>query len=254
MPALSTAARSVCRLLPEVVGAAPAADPSPGFRTATMRVRPLSEQAIRSLLGLIWYCAPAASADDVAALLVQQPAAAPPDRALPQSLAALAQDGGMTGAEAEPAGFATLWRHAASFLLARSAAPPEQPRDWVIETEIKCDCENCARLQAFCADPEATTERFKMRQDLRTHVESTIKIRQLDIDCRTERKGSPHILICTKNRATYERRCAEYAEDVSHMRLLADAAPSGEADSAGGADLQRLRAATARAGDAATGD
>ena len=239
-PALAAAARSVCRTLPAVVGAS--------------HVRPLSAQAIGALLGLIWYCAPAAAAAEVAALLVQQPAAAPPDRALPQALAELASHGGMTGAAAEPAGFATLWRHAASFLLARSAVPPEQPRDWVIETRIACDCEHCARLQAFCADPAGTMIRFRMRQDLRLHVESTIKTGHLDIDCQTERRGSPHTLICTKNRATYERRCAQYAEDIAHMRLLTAAAPRSEADSVGAEDLQRLHMAIACAGDAAPGD
>ena len=60
-----------------------------------------------------------------------------------------------------------------------------------------------------------------MPQDLRLHVESAIETGRLDVDCRTERRGSPHTLICTKNRATYERRCAQYAEDIAHMRLLA---------------------------------
>ena len=229
-----------CRTLPAVVGAS--------------HVRPLSAQAIGALLRLIWYCAPAAAADEVAALLVQQPAVAPPDRALPKALAELAAHGGMTGAVAGRAGFATLWRHAASFLLARSAVPPEQPRDWVIETRIACDCEHCVRLQAFCADPADTTIRFRMRQDLRLHVESTIKIGKLDIDCETERRGSPHTLICTKNRATHERRCAQYAEDIAHMRLLAAAAPRSEADSVGAEDLRRLHMAIACAGDAAPGD
>ena len=256
-PALVAAAGSVCRTLPAVVGAAPVDESSEDFRRAPSHVRPLSAPAIRSLLGLVRYGAPAA-ADDVAAALVQRPAAAPPDRALPRALAEVARDGDVTDAAADPAGFATLWRHAASFLLARSATPPEQPRDWVIETRIACDCEHCARLRAFCADPEATTERFRMRQDLRLHVESTITHLRLDIDCKTERRGSPHTLICTKNRATYELRCAEYAEDIAHMRLLTDAAPHSETDSVGasvGAEhLQRLRTAIASAATAASGD
>lgn len=252
-PALTAAARSVCRTLPAVVGAAPDVEPSPGLRPAPSHVRPLSAQAIRAMLGLIWYCAPAAAADEVASLLVRQPAAAPPDRAVPKALAELAAHGGMAGGVAGRAGFATLWRHSVNFLLARSAAPPEQPRDWVIETRIACGCEHCARLQAFCADPADTTVRFRMRQDLRSHVESTIETGRLDIDCQTERRGSPHTLICTKNRATYERRCAQYADDIAHMRLLAGALRS-EADSAGAGDLRRLHLAIARAGDAPPGD
>ena len=256
-PALAAAARSVRGTLPVVVGAAPDVEPSMGFRPSS-RVQPLSAHAIGALLGLTWYCAPAAAADEVAALLVQQPAAAPPDRALPQALAELAAHGGMIGgmigAVAGHTGFTTLWRHAASFLLARSAAPPEQPRDWIIETRIACDCEHCGRLQEFCADPAATTIRFRMRQDLRLHVESAIKTGRLDIDCRTERQGSPHTLICTKNRATYKRRCAQYADDIAHMRLLAEAAPRSEADSVGVGDLRWLHTAIACAGGSASGD
>ena len=253
-PALAAAARSACRVLPSVVGAATGAERRAGFQPASLRNRPLSAPAIRALLGLIWHYAPAAAADEAVALLVHHTAAAPPDRALPQALAELARTGGVTRAVAEPAGFATLWQHAASFLLARSAVPPEQPRDWVIETRLACSCANCARLQAFCDDPAATTARFSMRQDLRAHVESTIKIRQLDIDCETERRGSPHTLICTKNRATYKRRRAEYAEDIAHMRLLAGAAPRSERDALGTADLRQLRAVIARLPAAARGD
>ena len=253
-PALAAAARSACRVLASVVGAATAAAPAAGFRPASLRNRPLSAQAIRALLGLIWHYAPAAAADDAVALLVHHTAAAPPDRALPQALAELARTGGVTGAVAETAGFATLWLHAASFLLARSAVPPEQPRDWVIETRLPCSCANCARLQAFCDDPAATTARFSMRKDLRAHVESTIRMRQLDIACETERRGSPHTLICTKNRATSERRRAEYAEDIAHMRLLAGAAPRSERDALGTAEFQQLRAAIARLPAAARGD
>ena len=148
-PALAAAARAVCRMLPAVVGETPADEFSVRSRPAPS----LSAQAIRALLGLIRYCAPAAAADEVAALLVRRPAAAAPDHALPRALAELAQQGHVTGDAAAPAGFATLWRHAAGSLLQRSAAPPEEPRDWVIETRIACDCELCARLQAFCADP-----------------------------------------------------------------------------------------------------
>ena len=254
-PALTAAVRSACRMLPVVVGAAPAAESSRSFRHGSSRnsVRPLSAQAIRALLGLIWYCAPAAAAADAVALLVQRPVAAPPDRALPQALAELAHLGGSNAAAAEPAGFVTLWRHAASCLLARSATPPEQPVDWVIKAEVRCDCPNCARLGAFCADPEATTVRFSMRQDRRLHVESNINYLKLDIDCETERTGSPHTLVCTKNRATFERRCAQYAEDLAHMRLVVAAAPRSETDAVGAANLPQLHAAIAREPAAAGG-
>ena len=230
-PALAAAARAACRSLPEAVNI----EAYGGHARFS-----LSAQAIRSLFALVWYCAPATDAAAAAAVLVQHPPAAPPGRALPQALAELAQLRDAIGDAIEPAGFATLWRHAASFLLARSAAPPEASRDWVIEARIPCDCEHCARLRAFCADPTATTVRFRMREKLRAHVASMIRMRKLDIDCKTERTGSPHTLICTKTRATYERRCMQYAEDLAYMRLLVAAAPRGEATT-DVADLRILR-------------
>ena len=246
-PALLEAVRSVCRLAPAVVEGAAAAQPAPArFRPAPRwnTGRALTAAAIRSLLALIWHYAPPAAAEAAAALLVQSPAAAHPDRALPAALAELAELRGMTGEANEPAGFATLWRHAAASLLARSSAPPEEPRDWRIGASIRCDCENCGRLQAFCADPVATTLRFSMRQDMRLHVESMITYRRLDIDCRTERRGRPYTLICTKTRGSHERRCAQYTEDIAHMRLLVTVAPGNGA--AGADDLRQLHAAIAR--------
>lgn len=229
-PALADAARAACRSLPEAVNVA-----AYGVHARFS----LSAEAIRSLFALVWYCAPASDADAAAAVLVRHPQAAAPDRALPQALAELAQLRDAIGDAAEPAGFETLWRHAARFLLTRSAAPPEKPGDWVVEARIPCDCEHCVRLRAFCADPTATTMRFRMRENLRAHVASMIGMQKLDIDCRTERAGSPHTLICTKNRATYQRRCAQYADDVDHMRLLV-AAASRTAAATDAANLQTL--------------
>ena len=241
-PALADAARALCRGLPAVV-----TDPDTEvdlFAAGRLPVRPLSASAIRSLFAFLWQCAPPADAEAAAALLVQHPTA-PPYRAVPEALAKLAELRGTTGDAAEPDGFVTLWRHAAGCLLARSAAPPEEPADWVIEASIPHRCPLCARLQAFCDSPEATTERFRVRQDLRDHVESMVARQRLDIGCKTERTGSPHTLICTKNRAAYRRRCAEYAADVAHMRLLVAAAQRRGTHAGCAADLQRLRRAIA---------
>ena len=246
--ALVEAVRSVCGLLPAVVEGAATTQLAPARFRPTSRWdsgRPLTARAIRSLFALIWHCAQPAAAAEAAALLVQHPAAAPPDRALPLALAELAKLDGMAGDATGSAGFATLWRHAAAFLLARSPAPPEEPRDWLIESSVGCDCPNCRRLQAFCADPVATTLRFSVRQDIRLHVESVITFGRLDIDGRTEHEGRPYTLICTKTRGSYERRCAQYAQDVAHMRLLVAAVPGS--DVAVADDLKQLHAALARA-------
>ena len=82
---------------------------------------------------------------------------------------------------------------------------------------VKCRCEHCAKLRAFCKDPVAETARFPLRQELRVHLQEIIKQHRLDLSHVTERRGRPFTLVCTKTRASHERRLAEYAEDVSNM-------------------------------------
>ena len=241
--ALEAAARAAGAAFPSTLAAAAAG-------TSTARrgsARPLSAQAISSLLLVTWRYGLAEEAETAARLLVERPAAAPPQRALPKALAETAEVCGMAAGGAEPAGFVTLWRHAASSLLARSARPPEEPADWVIATRIPCSCPPCLRLQAFCDDPAATTLRLPLRKELRRHVHGIIDRFKLDIRHETERKGSPYTLVCTKTRGAWKRRCAEYAEDIAHLRLLAAAEPlvrgrrlrRGPAAGAGGDSAQR---------------
>jgi hypothetical protein len=40
----------------------------------------------------------------------------------------------------------------------------------------------------------------------------------------TERKGSPQTLVCTKTRATYQRRCEQYRKDIKALAKLAQLA------------------------------
>ena len=62
---------------------------------------------------------------------------------------------------------------------------------------------------------------------------------RLDIDYEEEEQGRPYKLKCTKNRASFERRREEYAEDVEEMRRLVAAAAKESPD--------RLQAAVERA-------
>ena len=63
--------------------------------------------------------------------------------------------------------------------------------------------------------------------------------------CTRDRMLVPNTLICTKTRGSYERRCAQYARDVAHMRMLVAAAPDSGAAVAD--DLRRLHAVLAHA-------
>ena len=82
-----------------------------------------------------------------------------------------------------------------------------------------------------------------MRQSLRFHLETKIRDLDLPMDHKTVKQGSPHKLVCTKNRADHQRRLEEYAEDVAHMQKLLQAPPAFEAVSQSGRIIDRLRTA-----------
>ena len=145
--------------------------------------------------------------------------------------------------------FDALWHHAAGYLLARSAQPPAPPTDWSLDGSIPCRCPHCRRLLRFYADPRESVLRLPLRKELRRHLHGIIEDNGLDLLHETERKGRPYTLVCTKTRAGHQRRLAQYAEDLTHMGLLVETAErSGATAATGESELDRLRAAIARAG------
>ena len=201
-----------------------------------------SDRAIRDLFALAWRWRLTDEAEVAARAITERPAAVTPDRVLPAALRGLREE---AAGFADTAAFTALWRHATDFLLARSAEPPVEPRDWSIDANIACRCEHCRKLEAFCRDADAKTARFPLRKELRAHLHQTIDRHRLDIDHVTERRGRPYTLVCTKNRASYRRRLDEYAEDVSVMRTLIQSAPGGEQSATCAPALARLHAAIA---------
>ena len=197
------------------------------------------DEAVHDLFALAWRRGLADDAAAAADAVVSQPRVVTPDRTLPAALGRLHAEEGAAGSEA----FVLLWRHAADFLATRSGKPPAEPRHWTIGANVGCRCEHCVKLRDFCKDPVARVARFPLRKDLRAHLHQTIDRRGLDIEHVTERRGRPFTLVCTKTRATYRRRLAEYAEDVACMQGLLRAAPAGERLARCAPDLARLRAA-----------
>ena len=215
------------------------------FNRRSIRDDTIGDAAVCDLFALAWRRGLTSEAGTAADAVAAHPRAVTPDRTLPAALRALHAETGL----ADAAAFALLWRHAAGFLLARSATPPEAPKNWKIAAPVKCRCEHCAKLRAFCKDPAAETARFPLRKELRAHLHQIIERHRLDLEHVTERRGRPFTLVCTKTRASHERRLAEYAEDVSNMRALADSAPGGTQAERCLADLERLREAIAAAGN-----
>ena len=192
-----------------------------GNRSLRQPPPPVDAATIRNLLALAWHFDLAQEADAAAALLIEHPVAAPPDRTLPAALAELAV---LPQRPTAAPAFKALWHHAAGYLLARSPRPPAAPSDWALEASISCQCPHCCELQRFYADPRERVLRLPLRKELRRHLHGIIDGNGLDLLHETERKGRPYTLVCTKTRAGHQRRLAQYAEDITHMRLLVETA------------------------------
>jgi hypothetical protein len=105
-------------------------------------------------------------------------------------------------------------------LRARSSLDLAPPADWRREARMSCRCEHCMALGRFLQSADQEVWRFKAREADRRHVEDSIRQGRCDVDCSTERKGSPHVLVCTKNQASYERRVAQRRADLEDLARL----------------------------------
>ncbi len=102
----------------------------------------------------------------------------------------------------------------------RAAEPLEAPQNWSRASDIRCSCEHCAALGRFLASPSTETWTLKAAERFRSHVEGEIRRVRADLDIRTERRGSPHSLVCRKNSASYERRVAQRRQDLADIAIL----------------------------------
>jgi hypothetical protein len=102
----------------------------------------------------------------------------------------------------------------------RIALPLEAPRDWTRTNTLKCTCGDCRGLGASLTAPDQQQWRLKAIQDRRTHVEQSVRSAACDLDLTTERRGSPHTLVATKNQASYERRAKQRRQDLEHVSAL----------------------------------
>ena len=217
---LRAAMRAVFEALPGAL-APPLAEGEPEWRRP--KPQTLDADAVRNLLVASQRLELHSEAESVAALVSRHKEQVDPYRDIPKALSELRQaDPAFSGSPA----FASVWHHASSCLLERSATPPEAPRDQRIEAPIRCTCEYCRELRDFCLDPNARTKRFRAAAHNRSCIERSIRMGNLDMDFRTETTGRPYTLVCEKVPKSYLRRVDEHAADVEHMRILSRAAPS----------------------------
>jgi hypothetical protein len=102
----------------------------------------------------------------------------------------------------------------------RIALPLELPPDWRRTCEIRCPCPDCRNLTRFLDSPTESVWRVKAVQDVRDHLEHNIQRYGCDLDCTTDKHGRPYTLICTKNRASYERRVRQREKDLADRERL----------------------------------
>lgn len=197
--------------------------------------RPLTPATASTFLEALHSSPCAGQMPEAVRAIMEKPALFSPEKVL---LPALEEIGKSI---APPEGPADLWAHCARHYLHRSERPPEPPRDWAQQAELAGKSPLIRELAAFARDPHEQVHRFRVRQELRHEIHQAIDRAGLDMKHVTERTGSPHTLVCTKTRATYERACKQYRGDLAGMRRLL-ALPSAKVES--GAPLsQRLRQA-----------
>ena len=103
----------------------------------------------------------------------------------------------------------------------RVALPLTPPADTARSTKsLACKCADCRALRGFLGEPRTTTWTLKAHVEKRRHVEEEIRAAGVDVDCRTERRGSPHTLVCTKNQASYDARVRERKADLEALARL----------------------------------
>jgi predicted 2-oxoglutarate/Fe(II)-dependent dioxygenase YbiX len=109
---------------------------------------------------------------------------------------------------------------ALAHLQARVSLDLAPPSDWRRDARMACRCEHCQSLARFLRRADEEIWRFKAREADRRHVEDSIRQGHLDVACTTERKGSPHVLACSKNQASCERRVAQRRKDLDDLQQL----------------------------------
>ena len=95
--------------------------------------------------------------------------------------------------------------------------------DCADRVDVACNCQFCARLKAFIADPANEVGRIPAREDMRQHLIGIIDRHQCDVKHALERKGSPYSLVLTKTTGSFDRALKRFEADC---RLLS-ALPNG---------------------------
>jgi len=97
---------------------------------------------------------------------------------------------------------------------------PTAPVDFVRAAPLACSCATCKAINQFLLHPTHREHRIRAVQPLRTHAEQHVRRHNCDLDCDTDRKGSPHTLVLAKNTMSYQVRLNKYHDDMRHLETI----------------------------------
>lgn len=121
----------------------------------------------------------------------------------------------------KPSAAVTNWVAACCEQLeALTASEPALPADQRRGANLPCKCRLCEELRKFLTDPAESMHRFRAVQDRRSHLENEIGVHKCDLTYTTDRKGSPHTLVCTKTTASFDAKLKTYREDLEYLSAL----------------------------------
>lgn len=125
-----------------------------------------------------------------------------------------------TAGTAEPPAVAALRQAVLAHLNRRLAEPLEPPADFARPTKLGCACQHCQALARFLASPLEPVWGLKAAESERTHVAEVARRAGCDLDLATDKRSRPYTLVCTKNRASYERQVRQRTQDLEQRRAL----------------------------------
>ncbi len=101
-----------------------------------------------------------------------------------------------------------------------TSCKPQEPADFRREAPITCKCAECAELKRFLQDPRESVHRFRAREERRKHLAGVIGDSKVDLKTTTDRKGSPHTLVCSKTTASYLASLKEYHKNQERLAMI----------------------------------
>jgi len=104
-----------------------------------------------------------------------------------------------------------------AFFESATISEPQAPIDWTRESKIFCTCANCAEVNRFLLSSTQPMYRFRSLKTDREHVESHLRLAEADVNCTTDRAGSPQTLIIAKTDASYQKKLVVYHEDQQKL-------------------------------------